>query len=436
MTNPPAGPPSPSPPPRPTFREALAYWFRLGWVNFGGPAGQIALMHRDLVERKKWIGEGRFLHALNFCMLLPGPEAQQLATYVGWLLHGVRGGVAAGALFVLPSVLVLLALSWAYVVYGQVAPVVAALAGVRAVVLAIVLEAVVRIGRRAFRGGGHFALAAAAFLALLLYGAPFPAIVAAAALAGWAGARRAPRAFPPPANPAEDADGLDARPATRTPRPRSIELVLFLLWAAPLAALVAWRGAASLLVDLYQFFTKAAFVTFGGAYAVLAYVGQASERFGWLPPGAMLDGLALAETTPGPLIMVLQFVGFVAAWHRPEGLSPELAGLVGALVVTWVTFLPSFLFVFLGAPHVERLRRRAGLSAALAGITAAVVGVILHLGIVFGRGVLLPASRGGAFDPFAAAVALAALAALLRFKLPMPLAVLAGAAAGLARHLV
>jgi len=392
-------------------------------------------MHRDLVERKKWIGEGRFLHALNFCMLLPGPEAQQLATYVGWLLHGVRGGVAAGALFVLPSVLVLLALSWLYVAYGRVAPVAAAMAGVQAVVLAIVLEAVVRIGRRAFRGAGHLALAAAAFLALLLAGAPFPAIVAAAALAGWAGARWAPLAFPPPAGAAADADGLDAAAGGAT-RPLRLGGALLLLWATPLAALVAWRGAASLLVDLYEFFTKAAFVTFGGAYAVLAYVAQASERFGWLPPGAMLDGLALAETTPGPLIMVLQFVGFVAAWSRPEGLSPELAGLVGALVVTWVTFLPSFLFVFLGAPHVERLRRRAGLAAALAGITAAVVGVILHLGVGFGRAVLLPAARGGAFDPFAATVAATTLVALLRFKLPMPLAVLAGAVAGLLRYLI
>jgi chromate transporter len=422
-----------APPARPTFREALTYWFRLGWVNFGGPAGQIALMHRDLVERRKWIGEGRFLHALNFCMLLPGPEAQQLAVYVGWLLHGVRGGLVAGVLFVLPSIAVLLVLSWLYVVYGEVAAVAAALAGVKAVVLAIVLEAVVRIGRRAFRGGGHLLLAAAAFLALLLFAAPFPAVVAAAALAGWAGARWAPALFPAPARPEDDADGLDARPVAAAPRPWRLALAGVALWAAPLAAVVAWRGAGALLVDLYRFFTQAAFVTFGGAYAVLAYVAQAAERFAWLPPGAMLDGLALAETTPGPLIMVLQFVGFVAAWNRPEGLSPELASLLGALVVTWVTFLPSFLFVFLGAPHVERLRRRAGLTAALAGITAAVVGVILHLGVVFGRGVLFPAARGGGFDPFAAAVAAAAFVALLRFKLPMPLAVLGGAAAGLLR---
>jgi chromate transporter len=411
----------------PPFREALAYWFRLGWVNFGGPAGQIALMHRDLVERRRWVDEPAFLHALNFCMLLPGPEAQQLATWIGWRLHGTRGALAASTLFVLPSVLVLWSLSAVYVLWGEVPAVAGALAGIQPVVVALVAEAVLRIGRRAFRHWAHVAFAALAFAALFLR-LPFPAVVAAAALAGALAGRWLP-GFASPADGATTDDGpRPARGASR--RALRILAVALALWALPLGLALA-LGGTPVLGDLYLFFTRAAFVTFGGAYAVLAYVAQvAVERFGWLGRAQMVHGLALAETTPGPLIMVLQFVGFLAAWRHPGALSPLAAATLGALLTTWATFLPSVTFILLGAPWVERLRRSRAASSALAGVTAAVVGVILHLALVFGRAVLAPA---GAPDLPGAAIAAVALVALARFRLEAAWLVAAGALLGLAR---
>jgi len=413
---------------QPTFRTALRYWLRLGWVSFGGPAGQIALMHRDLVERKRWIDEPRFLHALNFCMLLPGPEAQQLATYVGWLLHGARGALAAGVLFVLPSVLVLWSLAAVYAAWGTVPVVAGALAGIKPVVVAIVVEAVVRIGRRAFRHPLHLAFAAAAFAALALLRAPFPLVVALAALFGALAGRLAPRFVATAAS----ADEILAEPPVDRPLGRVARLLAIFggLWLAPFVLVTLAAGSVPVLRQLDLFFTGAAFVTFGGAYAVLAYVAQiAVERFTWLSHAQMIDGLALAETTPGPLIMVTQFVGFLAGWNHPGSLPPLAAATLGALVTTWVTFLPCFAFVLVGAPYIERLRGRRGLAAALAGVTAAVVGVVLNLALLFGRSAL---AADGRIDLFAVSLALAALVALVRLRWEAHWVVLAGALAGLA----
>jgi chromate transporter len=437
----------------------------LGCINFGGPAGQIALMHRDLVEERRWIPEDRFLHALNFCMLLPGPEAQQLAIYIGWLLHGVAGGLAAGVLFVLPSVFVLLGLSWIYAAHGSLPVVVAALAGLKPVVVAIVLEAVLRIGRRALRGPAHLAIAAAAFLAVRFLGAPFPLLVLGAAVIGLLLGSRRDAATEPggptraAASPGKEGvggvgSGLVGRsePATASAvevesargstgegmkAPRALRVIAWglALWALPLALLAATLGLGGLHADVYLFFTWAAFITFGGAYAVLAYVTQvAVESFGWLTAHQAIDGLALAETTPGPLIMVLQFVGFMAGWNHPvAGLPPAASAAAAALLTTWATFLPSFAFIFLGAPHVERLRASRRWAAALGGITAAVVGVILNLAVVFGAAVFVPA---GEVDLFAVAVAALALLVLARWRVDVLWVVAAGAALGLLRLLV
>jgi chromate transporter len=369
--------------------EALPVWARIGLLSFGGPAGQIALMHRVLIEEKRWIDEPRFLHALNYCMLLPGPEATQLAVYIGWLLHGTRGGLAAGFLFVLPGIVAMLALSALYVGYRDLAWVEVAFLGVKAAVLAIVLEAVARIGRRILKNGVMVAIAAAAFVAIFALDLPFPLIVAAAGLTGFLGGRYAPERFIVGARPggaAQDAAALPlagvAPSATRTVKIAAIWLAI---WFAPLALVLVATGGASVFMDIGLFFSKLAVVTFGGAYAVLAYMAQqAVEAHGWLAPGEMLDGLGLAETTPGPLIMVTQFVGFLAAFRAATGLDPWLAGILGALLTTWVTFAPSFMAIFVGAPHVERLRGNPGLNAALSAITAAVVGVILNLAIWFG----------------------------------------------------
>jgi chromate transporter len=449
------------------FAEAFRFWLKLGFISFGGPAGQIAIMHRELVERRRWISEERFLHALNYCMLLPGPEAQQLATYVGWLLHRVRGGLVAGGLFVLPSVFVLLGLSYAYAAHGETPLVAGVLYGFRPVVVAIVGEAVLRIGRRAIRRRSHLAISAAAFAAIYFGGVPFPAIVAAAALLGWLGGRFAPNepTLARPTGPAggpergappggerspRDEEGAsqaiddDSPPAPHTlPSPRRLLATLavgVVLWSGALLLLGFWRGFGALHVREYLFFTKAAFVTFGGAYAVLAYVNQAvAETFGWLSQAQTVDGLALAETTPGPLIMALQFVGFMAAWNRPEGLAPWASAVVGALATTFATFLPCFLFIFLGAPYIEVLRRHRGLDAALSGVTAAVVGVILNLALVFGAAVLVPDGGGagvGAVDWLAAGIAAAAFLALWRLKVEVQWVVLAGGLLGLVKGLV
>ena len=414
-----------------SFREALLYWLRLGFVNFGGPAGQIALMHRDLVERRRWISEDRFLHALNFCVLLPGPEAQQLAIYIGWLLHGTPGGIVAGVLFVLPSVFILLALSFVYAAYGHAALVVGLLAGLKPVVLALVANAVIRIGGRALRGPVPLLIAAGAFLAITLARVPFPLVILGAALAGWLGSPP-PRADGQPADLSDTIETAGDPVAARASRPWRILAVGAALWVLPLGVLILALGPASLPVAQYRFFTQAAFVTFGGAYAVLAYVNQAAvESLHWITRAQALDGLALAETTPGPLIMVLQFVGFMAGWNHPGGMPPLAAGILGALVTTWTTFLPCFLFIFLGAPHIEALRGNRRLAASLAGVTAAVAGVILNLAVVFGSAVLLPSGLHGGPDWVAVGLAGAALLALQILRLDASWVIAAGAAAGL-----
>ena len=413
-----------------SFRTAFLYWLRLGFLNFGGPAGQIAMMHRDLVERRRWISEGRFLHALNFCMLLPGPEAQQLATYIGWLLHGTRGGLAAGALFVIPSVAVLLILSYVYAAHGNLPAVAGILAGLKPVIVAIVFDALLRIARRAIRRPAEAIIAVAAFVAIFAVGVPFPAIVLLAGLVGLVALRPgAEQALPP--------EAAVSPPVSRRARTLRIAGAGLLLWGLPLLLLVAFRGSRSLHVHLYRFFTQAALVTFGGAYAVLAYVMQAAvESYGWITRTQAVDGLALAESTPGPLIMVLQFVGFMAGWRNPEGMTPLTSAFLGAAVTTYTTFLPSFLFIFLFAPYVEALRDDRRLSAALAGITAAVVGVIANLGLVFGGTVLFPAGLTGGVDLFALILAAAALLALVRLRWEVLWVIAAGAAVGLLRTLL
>ena len=441
-----------------SFGEAFKVWWKIGWLSFGGPAGQIALMHRELVERRRWLSESRFLHALNYCMLLPGPEAQQLATYIGWLMHKSRGGIVAGALFVLPGFLAILALSILYAALGKVPAVAAIFFGLKAAVLALVIEALVRIGRRALKGRLDIAIAMAAFAAIFFFSVGFPWIVAAAALIGAIASRRlASRANGSKNNePAEDPDdyvidrlhaegGLaHARPnAARTVRIAAISL---LLWFVPVLLVFLALGRQHVLTQEGLFFSQTAVVTFGGAYAVLAYVGQqAVQELHWLTAGEMLDGLALAETTPGPLIMVLQFVGFIAAYRAPGGLDPWAAATLGAALTTWVTFLPSFMFIFVGAPYVEALRHLRVLNGALAAITAAVVGVILNLSIwfalhtLFGRidrrsyGVLqLDVPDWSTLEPGALVLGAAALIATLRYKLAMGWTLLACAALGAA----
>ena len=430
------------------FREAVRFWFKLGWISFGGPAGQIAIMHRELVERRKWLSEERFLHALNYCMLLPGPEAQQLATYVGWLLHKVRGGLVAGVLFVLPSVFILLGLSWLYVAHGESPAVAGLLYGFRPVVVAIVVEAVLRIGRRALKARSHFLIAAGAFIGIYVLGIAFPAIVAGAALIGWAGARFAPSWFAVETAEATDIHGDAGEATTDSQSPdaprvgsmlrRSLKVLAIGLGLWTLGYLVVWwlRGSDTVHLHEYTFFTQAALVTFGGAYAVLAYIAQAAvSEHGWLSEGQVVDGLALAETTPGPLVMVVQFVGFVAAWNHPEGLTPGMAALIGALVTGYVTFLPCFVFIFLGAPLIESLRANRSLASALSGVTAAVVGVVLNLALVFGAAVLLPGGLEAPPSWTALAMAVVAFVALWRLKVDVLWVVVAGGLLGLARAL-
>lgn len=387
------------------LREATRAWFRISLQTFGGPAGQIAVMQRELVEERGWIGQRRFLHALSFCTLLPGPEAQQLAIYTGWLLNGIRGGLIAGVLFVLPGVVTLLALSALYVGYGESTAVVSLLGGLAPAVVAIVAQAVVRIGRRSLDDPVLLGLAAAAFAALTLTSAPFPLVIAVAAGAGWAFGRRRPEPAAPAADVGpspvipDDALHHDAPSAGRTARVLGIGL---LAWGVPLALVVALTGRSSVFTDQGLFFSGTALVTFGGAYAVLAFVAQrAVEVYGWLAPGEMVRGLALAESTPGPLIMVVQFVAFVGAYRDPGSLNPWAAAVLGALLTTWVTFVPCFVFVFLGAPWMERLRGNRGLAAALRGVTAAVVGVIAHLGLYFATHTLFDDVEQRSAGPFA-----------------------------------
>jgi chromate transporter len=416
-------------PPDVRFADACRYWVVLGFVSFGGPTGQIAMMHRDLVDQRRWISEERFLHALNYCVLLPGPEAQQLAIYVGWLLHGVRGGLVAGVCFVLPSVFILLGLSYTYVTWGSVPLVAALFYGLKPAVVAVVLEAVLRIGKRALKTRFLIAIAAASFLGNAVLGLPFPLLVAGAALLGLVAGRVQP-ALVGLGTGAATAPVEAALLAADASWRRAVTVVAIgvTLWVLPIVGLALWRGPDSVFVHEALFFSRAAMVTFGGAYAVLGYIRDvAVEHYGWLSAGQMMDGLGLAETTPGPLIMVTQFVGFLGAWHHPEGLSPGVAGVLGALVTTWVTFVPCFIWIFLGAPYIERLRGNRHLTAALSAVTAAVVGVILNLGVVFALHAFFPAGR---LDLFAVALALAAFVALQRWHLGMPLVIAACAALG------
>ncbi|SDN78514.1 chromate efflux transporter [Geodermatophilus sp. DSM 45219] len=440
------------------FRTAVRAWFLISLQTFGGPAGQIAVMQRTLVDERRWIGQRRFLHAMNYCMLLPGPEAQQLATYVGWLLHGTRGGLVAGGLFVLPGVLALLVLSAVYVAFGDTTAVLAVFAGLAPAVLAIVAQAVQRVARRALGSGALVAIAVAAFLALALFGVPFPVVVALAGVAGWALGRWRRAALPQEAAAGAGDDGpppvvSDDVLHTEAPTTRRTLRVLaagLLVWGVPVAAVALLTGLGSVFTQQGLFFSGAAVVTFGGAYAVLAYVAQqAVETYGWLGPREMVRGLALAETTPGPLIMVVQFVAFLGAYRDPGALDPWAAAVLASLLVTWVTFVPSFLFVLLGAPYMERLRGNRSLSAALTGITAAVVGVIANLGVYFAVHTLfsrtLDVDRGplhlelpdlGTLRPVP--LAIAAVAAVLLFRLrwsvlrTLGVCALLGLAAGLA----
>lgn len=424
-----------------SFLEAARFWVKLGFISFGGPAGQIAIMHRELVERRRWIGEQRFVHALNFCMLLPGPEAQQLATYIGWLLHGTRGGLVAGIAFVLPSIVLLMALSWVYAAWGELPAVMGVVQGFKPVVVAIVVEAVLKIGGRALHRPAHWMIAAVALAALGVWHVPFPAVVLGAAVLGTAGdrwvpavlARRVPATTAAVTDAAVLSDSAPPPPHTH-PSPARAARVLAIglaLWLLPGMGLVAWRGWDSLHAQLYRFFTGAALVTFGGAYAVLAYVTQAAvQRFGWLTASQAMDGLALAETTPGPLVMVLQFVGFVTGWQHPEGLSVQVSAVTAALLTTWATFLPCFVFIFLGGPYIEVLRGNRPLAAALSAITAAVVGVVVHLALTFGGAVLWPHGLTSAPDVLALGSTVLAFAALYRWKIDVLWIVLAGGVVG------
>src|SRR6266704_2604678 len=442
-----------------SFGEAFRVWLRVAVLSFGGPAGQIAVMHRILVEEKNWISESRFLHALNYCMLLPGPEAQQLATYIGWLLHRTAGGIMAGGLFILPGIICIMALSYIYAAFGKVGFIEALFFGLKAAVLAIVIQAVVRVGKRALRNRIMIALAAIAFIAIFFFAVPFPVIIIGAGVIGYAGARIGrPEFAAVPHGGGKDAAVVDSmlgeelpehvRPSV--PRALKVSAVWLLLWLVPVAALLIAFGEANVFSQIALFFSKMALVTFGGAYAVLAYVAQqAVEHYHWVQPREMLDGLGMAETTPGPLIMVLQFVGFMAAYRDPGTLSPMVAGTLGGLLTTWVTFTPCFLWIFLGAPFVEVLRGNKAVNGALSAITAAVVGVVLNLAIWFaihtifrevwpvrGFGLAFEAPVLASVNAWALALSVAAAVAIFRFKLGMMPTLAGCCAAGIALYLV
>ncbi len=451
--NDPASAADASAPPAPAgFWQAFAFWLKLGFISFGGPAGQIAIMHQELVERRRWISEKRFLHALNYCMLLPGPEAQQLATYIGWLLHRTRGGIVAGGLFVLPSLFILITLSWIYLAFGDMPLVAGLFYGIKPAVTAIVVQATQRIGARALKNRLMWAIAAASFVAIFGLDLPFPLIVATAALAGYIGGRIAPDKFMPGGGHGSAVQSFGrALIDDDTPTPeharftwvRLLKVVLVgaLLWLVPMGMLAALYGWDSTLSQMGWFFTKAALLTFGGAYAVLPYVYQgAVENFGWLTPLQMIDGLALGETTPGPLIMVVTFVGFVGGYGSEAlrtAFGPDsqfLAGAVAAIVVTWFTFLPSFVLIMAGAPFIETTHNDLKFTAPLSAITAAVVGVILNLALFFAYHVLWPQGFAGSVDWPSVLIAVAAAIALLRYKLNV-IPVIAGCALlGLAIH--
>ena len=443
-----------------TWAEAFRVWLRVAALSFGGPAGQIAVMHRILVEEKRWISETRFLHALNYCMLLPGPEAQQLATYVGWLMHRTAGGLMAGLLFILPGIVAIMALSYIYAAFGQVGIVAALFFGLKAAVLAIVVEAVVRVGKRALKNNAMIALAGAAFFGIFFLNVPFPIIVFGAALIGFLGGRYGWEAFQVSSGHGTSGKGAavvdslfgDEVPEHTKPtatRALRVAAIWLTLWLAPVIALLLTLGSDNVFSQIAVFFSKMAMVTFGGAYAVLAYVAQqAVEHYHWLSAGEMLDGLGMAETTPGPLIMVLQFVGFMAAFRDPGTLPPMLAATLGGLLATWVTFAPCFLWIFLGAPFIEKLRGDKSLSAALSAITAAVVGVILNLALWFaihvvfrevrpvrGYGFAFDAPVLASIDPWAALLSIASAVAIFYFKVGMIPVLAASSLAGMLLYL-
>lgn len=444
-----AAPPIQSAQSRPSpvsFREALRFWLKLGFISFGGPAGQIAIMHQELVENRCWISERRFLHALNFCMMLPGPEAQQLAVYIGWLLHRTRGGIVAGTLFVLPSLLILILLSWIYIAFGNTPLVAGLFYGIKPAVTAIVVQAVFRIGSRALRNGVLGAIAAASFVAIFILNVPFPAIVASAALIGYFGGRFAPDHFRTGSD--HDSKGRSFGPALiddDTPTPDHarfhwsgliwVAMVGAALWMIPMAVLTILFGWTGLLTQMGWFFTKAALLTFGGAYAVLPYVVQgAVHHYGWVSPTQMIDGLGLGETTPGPLIMIVAFVAFVGGYTNAAlGINAMfLGGVLAAVLVTWFTFLPCFIFILAGGPFVESTRSNLGFTAPLTAITAAVVGVIANLALFFGEHVLWPQDLHGRFDWVSAVITLGAAVALMHFSRSVIQVITACALLGLA----
>ena len=422
----------------PSFAEAFRFWLKLGFISFGGPTGQIAIMQTELVEKRKWISQSRFLHALNYCMLLPGPEAQQLATYIGWLLHKTWGGIVAGALFVIPSIFILWILSFVYAAYGNLPWIAAIFYGLKPAVMAIVAVAVIRIGRKALKNEVMWTLAALAFVAIFFLKVPFPFIILSAGVIGFIGGNFWKSKF----NVIDDhaggddtsvlGDRTESPPHTQPSLPRAIRVTIIwvALWIAPLLAVGLWLGWNHTLFNEAVFFSKAAVVTFGGAYAVLPYVAQqALFHYGWLKPGQMMDGLGLAETTPGPLIMVLQFVGFMGGWQHPQGLPPLLAATLGALLTTWATFTPCFLWIFLGGPYIEKLRGNMKLTAALSAVTAAVVGVVLNLAVWFALNALFPSGR---INWFALVVFLIAFVGMLRWRWQIVPVIFGSALAGFA----
>jgi chromate transporter len=434
---------SPPPTAKPTLKELTSVFTRIGFLSFGGPAGQIGMMHRVLVDERRWVSDARFMHALNYCMLLPGPEAQQLATYIGWLLHGVRGGIIAGTLFILPGFVAIVALAAAYCLYQDTHWLPGLLFGLKACVLAIVIEALIRVARRALVSRFLAAIAGAAFIALFVFGLPFPLVILVAGLLGFLSARLGDQTKQVDAD-----DGNDAAPVPFLSRVRGLVLGL-MIWQIPLVLIYLFSAPAT-LATLQSFFSRMAVVTFGGAYAVLAYVAQvAVETHGWLTAGEMLDGLALAEATPGPLVLVLPYIGFLAGFRHADWLDPMVAGIFGAMVTAWATFVPSFIFIFLGAPHVEKMRNNKTLSAALSAVTAAVVGVILNLSIWFGlhllfaqveRIAIVPSFGPGmswpvwsTLDPFATGLLGLSLLMLMRWKVGVMPVLALGIAGGVLR---
>ena len=410
----------------PNFREAFRFWLKLGFISFGGPAGQIAVMQKELVEKREWIEQEDFLHALNFCMLLPGPEAQQLATYLGWRLHGIRGGIAAGALFVIPAIFILLILSYIYAAYGNVPQIGAVLDGFKAVVVAVVIEAVIKIGKKSFKSIGHILIAITSFAAIFFLHIPFPLIIIGAAVWGFLIPKSRVQ------NPKfEELETENQKLKTKNYLLKVIA-AYFLLWLAPFLAVLLAFGRESYAAKTYLFFTQSAFVTFGGAYAVLAYVNQSVVSANWITAAQSVDGLALAETTPGPLVMVLQFVGFMTGWNNTDGYNQLFYAIVCGLLATYATFLPSFLFIFAGANYIEKVRGNRQLSAALSGVSAAVVGVILNLALTFGATVLFPQMQ---IDTFAVLLASISFLALYFLKADVLLIVVIGGLCGLLKYL-